>query len=700
MDYVTGISDFSTLYRKYVNGKYNEAVFRFAADIVASRGSTNLVHWRVYITTTEYVYITSNKSTTVTFKASNANGVQCDITKEVIINTDINDEVVLAEGWYEYNANNNPSIYATLTFNNGSITIVDVEREQGTSYNSTEIIGGTYKDTSVSVVSSGVIENVDNFTDEDNVTITYPGITPQNSSSKEYAQECMISLDAGYTPLTVDKLPVNIYDSGGYNYYHDYEIVFTDEEREIMRRDLANQRSKEVFIFLTLTWKQGSINRIYRNYVKRTLSIVNGEPVLSPVVKDTNATTLALTGDENKIVRYHSNAYVASNVVLQKHAESIKSHLISVGGKSTAAQTYTFNAVEGSTFTFTATDSRGFNTTIDVKPPFVDYVKLTCNLEASPVSADSGVMPIEISGNYFSGSFGAYANNLGVSYRIKEQGASWGNWVNVSGVSISGNTYSISVNINGLNYQKPYELQAMATDRLSTITTPVQTLTTIPIFDWDKDDFNFNVPVALQSDLTVEGNTTLNGVLGVNGITNFTNLTNFESITTFDSTVQFNGTIDFGDNEIGMTDIDTSTITFDTNNYMADYIVETGTEAMGSNGTWRWQKWKSGKAECWGKRNYGNMSCSTQLYGSLYKSEAFTQALPSIFNAEPDVIDINFIKSTGSSTTTTGIFITRSLNASNGPSSTSTGTFSVCKNGSSGTLNQVHLGFHVIGTWK
>lgn len=122
---------------------------------------------------------------------------------------------------------------------------------------------------------------------------------------------------------------------------------------------------------------------------------------------------------------------------------------------------------------------------------------------------------------------------------------------------------------------------------------------------------------------------------------------------------------------------------------LADYVVETGTEAMGSNGTWYWTKWASGKAECYGIRNYGNMAVNT-TWGSLYVSDMFTQTLPSgLFNSAPFVnIDIHSSNYTA--------WVAKGFTAG---TTEKTNSFFVVVAGAV-TMQQVHFGFHVIGRWK
>lgn len=68
---------------------------------------------------------------------------------------------------------------------------------------------------------------------------------------------------------------------------------------------------------------------------------------------------------------------------------------------------------------------------------------------------------------------------------------------------------------------------------------------------------------------------------------------------------------------------------------IADYVVETGT-----SGIWTYEKWESGKAKCWGVKNYGNISIDT-AWGNVYiKSNAISAiAYPFTF-LEPPVVNV------------------------------------------------------------
>lgn len=220
-----------------------------------------------------------------------------------------------------------------------------------------------------------------------------------------------------------------------------------------------------------------------------TVSESASKPTLSPTTRDSNTTTTALTGDSSKFIKYYSNASVATGAKARNSA-TLKSYKITCGSKSLTSASGTINAVESGTFTFSATDSRGYTATQTVNKTLIEYIKLTCSMEAgAPTTA--GVATLKISGNYFNGSFGKVANTLTVQYRYKAQGGSYGSWTNVTATK-SGNTYNATATISGLDYKTTYVFQARAIDKLATINTDEQARRTTPIFDWSKNDFNIN----------------------------------------------------------------------------------------------------------------------------------------------------------------------------------------------------------------
>lgn len=221
-------------------------------------------------------------------------------------------------------------------------------------------------------------------------------------------------------------------------------------------------------------------------YVKESTN----KPTLSPTVKDTNATTKALTGDENKFIKYYSSANFSFGASA-KNSATVKTYNLTVGSQVTSNSTGTFTNVDSASFVFGVVDSRGFSASQTVNKTLINYVKLTCAMTVSNPTAD-GKCTLTINGNYFNGSFGATNNTLTVQYRTNS-----GSWTNAT-ATLSGNTYKATVNLTGLDYTQSYTFQAQVVDKLATVTTTSQTVKSTPIFDWGATSFHSHVPVFIK----------------------------------------------------------------------------------------------------------------------------------------------------------------------------------------------------------
>lgn len=470
-----------------------------------------------------------------------------------------------------HNADGSKSVTITGTFN--------IQATLSGTYYSSITASGTV--TLNKIPRAATISSAPNFTDEDNPVLKY-------------------SNPAG---TVVDDLQACIASTDGSTVYIDYRAIsetgtsytfnFTDDERETLQSLCENAKSMKVKFYIRT--KLGS-STLYSS-VEKTLTIANAAPTLSPTVKDTNATTKALTGDEAKFIKGHSNAAFTVGASAKKLA-TIKSQGVTCGDKSSSSASGTLSAVESGTFTFSVTDSRGYTTTKKLTKTLIDYVELTCSLKASNPTAD-GDMAMRISGSYFNGSFGATANTLTAQYRQSTDGGStWGAWTDAAATK-SGNSYSVDVELTGLDYQQAYTFQARAIDKLATVNSAERTVRAYPVFDWGEDDFNFNVPVTMQDRLDVAGHICVPNNHSYRAL----NPDGAERLLAF---IDGNGNYQFGyggyANAEGRTFFDGNEVyirskegVYINGNLLADQIV-----AEGTSGNWEWRKWASGKAECWG----------------------------------------------------------------------------------------------------
>ena len=117
-----------------------------------------------------------------------------------------------------------------------------------------------------------------------------------------------------------------------------------------------------------------------------------------------------------------------------------------------------------------------------------------------------------------------------------------------------------------------------------------------------------------------------------------------------------------------------------TNLGIKDYIVEQGT-----SGDWKYRKWDSGIAECFGYMPLGSISVSA--VGNVYRGTA-TVLLPAIFNDIPSNVHI-----------TNGNPLS-SIISINGRATDADHMSVYVWKSTSGALDEVYASFYVIGTWK
>lgn len=250
----------------------------------------------------------------------------------------------------------------------------------------------------------------------------------------------------------------------------------------------------------------------------------NCQPVIVATVEDTNVNTTALTGNSSVLIRYKSTAKCTISATPQKSStiSSIRIAGGTVTGTSDGAATIatkSYGNVEATSFSFSATDSRGHTTSVTKAPIMISYVKLTCNPTITRPSHTGSQMVMRLSGNCYRGSFGAYSNTLTISYRFKEKtDASYGSWITVpsTNYAFGTSTYSSSTFSLGDNfdYKKSYIFQVRAVDgangvALTTVTQTIEVQRGIPVFDWGESDFEFHVPVKITDGTLKIGNTTI-----------------------------------------------------------------------------------------------------------------------------------------------------------------------------------------------
>lgn len=329
------------------------------------------------------------------------------------------------------------------------------------------------------------ITSAPNFNDEQNPTITYnnfAGNSVANLYAYIYAADDKTVLIQG---KALDKLG------------NSYTFNFTDAERQVLRQYATKNTATVHFYIRTVLG-----GNEYWHGAPRTLTIINNMPDASIKAWDINPDTVALTGNSSRLIKGHSSASYTITATAKK-AATITEYYARNGEIVREGAGGTFHNVETGTFTISVIDSRGNETRKDTTLSLIEYVNVTCNptITIALKGETAATITIETKGEYFNGNFGNSDNALVIEARYKENNGNYGNWfalTEANTVNYSGTTYSHKVSIDVPNYDSSYTLEVRAYDKLTTATAAPYTITLIPVFDWSKTDFNFNVPVSIK----------------------------------------------------------------------------------------------------------------------------------------------------------------------------------------------------------
>ena len=211
-------------------------------------------------------------------------------------------------------------------------------------------------------------------------------------------------------------------------------------------------------------------------------------PTLSPTVTTLDKTR-ELTGKTDTIIGGISEVNIAFNAAAQDSA-TLKSKKCTTGTKTLSVDGQFVDCASGE-FVFTATDSRGYTTTVTKTLNVINYVKPTITLKVK-VGVD-GSARMTASGKCFNGSFGAKTNALTIQYRYKVSGGSYSSWTNFSSPSLSGNSYSVTNTLTGLDYSKTYYFQAQVVDTAAYSDASGEVKTrALPVWDWGASTFHLH----------------------------------------------------------------------------------------------------------------------------------------------------------------------------------------------------------------
>ena len=327
------------------------------------------------------------------------------------------------------------------------------------------------------------------------------------------------------------------------------------------------------------------------------------KPDVSGTAVVTDELTKGLTGNDHTVIRYVSEVEAAITAN-PKNGATIASR--TVNGKA-LTDTLDFTKAGTGAFVFAATDSRGYTGSRTVNLDFVSYIPLTLTPTVNRVTPTGDIVVLDIKGNFWEGNFGAVDNALTISYQYRPDGGEWSDAVEISGASISRDGYSVSAEVPRIDYRESYVFRFTAKDSAMTLTQEVGLSVGIPVFDWGKEDFRFNVPVEVVGSILSDW-CKVDAKGGWSSLSLQKNGVNLSGFTVNPDTGNLHILMYYGTSgkaERYVLNSPDKAISEDIVYYLLstknvqDYVV-----AQGSSGNWRWRKWDSGVAECWQRHSY------------------------------------------------------------------------------------------------
>ena len=220
--------------------------------------------------------------------------------------------------------------------------------------------------------------------------------------------------------------------------------------------------------------------------------VVNSDPTITATVVDENATTIALTGNSNKIVKYFSKAKVTITAT-PKNSATITSRKVVCANKSASTAVSSLSNVESNVFNVGCADSRGNVGSAEITKTLVDYIRMHfTSFEIQRTSTTSKIITVSFSGIFFNSTFGAVANTLTGKWRYRIVNETWGAYTNIT-ITKSSNIFDFTGTLGtNFNDRKDYEFEFVLTDKLMSITKTAIITVGKPIIDIGKNEVRIN----------------------------------------------------------------------------------------------------------------------------------------------------------------------------------------------------------------
>lgn len=291
-----------------------------------------------------------------------------------------------------------------------------------------------------------------------------------------------------------------------------------------------NSTTLPVYIRVWTMWNgSGGIQvRGHRDY-NISLRVVNSNPVFSGsfTYVDTNATTIAVTGDNKKIIQNNSNLSVtipAASRATAVNGATMKTYSITIANRtkslnySTGALTTSMGTIDASgnvSLTITATDSRNLKTARSVTVPVIAYRHPSISAEVERYAGFETETTINANGSYSRILIDGVDKNspVEVSYRVKRTNTtSWGSYIPLDVVMGAGN-YRTEEREDMLNNEMSFNVQVRVKDKLREAIENIEVPIGRPLLfiDSERSSMGFNDFPANENEFLVNGRLVLGG---------------------------------------------------------------------------------------------------------------------------------------------------------------------------------------------
>jgi hypothetical protein len=332
--------------------------------------------------------------------------------------------------------------------------------------------------------------NFGDFTDEDSPMIKYA--VPSGVTGEIY-----MTLDGNVKTQSTHIMQVTGAGTKAYTFTQaDLDAIWDIQDEGLRHKGIK-------FVIRSVSPVDGET---YWESINATLYLKNYDPELHIEVYDDNQDVInRLTGNRDILIRNLSKAKCITGAKAVK-GSTINTQSVKNAGISKYGATVYFDAVQGNEFEFAVVDNHG-NSNKETKVfsvetgKFIKYTKPTANVSVTELTGD-GKVAITVYGKYYKGGFGPSVNNkLRISWSLLKHNEPYDSGVfeDVYVTTDSEDNFSYTFQRTGLEYLDVYELTVGVSD----VAVPTEVyaeaiIAAVPVFDWGRQDFAFNVPVTIQ----------------------------------------------------------------------------------------------------------------------------------------------------------------------------------------------------------